>query len=393
MKIHVQPPRLKTKGKVKRSATWLELYFDLVFVIAIGGLVHQFEHLHTIKDAVFFVTLFIPVWWAWVGHTVYATRFDTDDFSHRLFSIFIILSAIIMRIALQDEFPQGMKVFALGYILARCSLITLYIRAGLSEPKVRKMIVLYVVGFGLGAGFWIVSLFQSYQLMLYFWWIGIVVDFAVPWLGRKKILSRYPLDTSHLPERFGLFTIIVLGETLVGVVSGLSLTGWTIFHMSIGILLFLVSVSIWWVYFGYLNAVDHTRYLGSGQPFIYAHLPLVMGITILGSTGKALLINVMENTFLPVLLVQFFLAIGFFAFSFLIIVRISYREARKLYVLYLMYFISSTVLVLFVNRNNFNEFILLSVGVTVLFFAVVNLNLQKMINTIKEENVLCQQEK
>lgn len=381
------PPQLKLKGNTKRSATWLELFFDLVFVIAIGGLAHRIEHPNGIKDILMFITFFIPVWWAWVGHTVYSTRFDTYDISHRLFSILIMLAAIIMRISLQDDLQQSMRVFAIGYILARCSLIGLYIRAGLYERRAKKMVLLYVVGFGAGVTFWITSLFLSYPLVYYFWWIGIAIDLAVPWLGRKKILSQYPLDTSHLPERFGLFTIIVLGEILVGVVSGLSITGWNFIHICIGILLFCISVSIWWAYFGYLHRTDHSRHLGSGQPFIYAHLPLVMGITILGGTSKTILLTVMKGEFLYILLPQLFFGVAFFALSFLLIVRISYVNARSIYWIYFIYFSFFMPLLFLADSEHFNKIIMLSATATIVFFVVISISLQKMINLTVIENV------
>jgi low temperature requirement protein LtrA len=75
---------------------------------------------------------------------------------------------------------------------------------------------LYLTGFGIGAALWAISILTPPPARFVLWALGPAVDFATPWIGRHTgVLRRFPLDTLHLPERFGLFTIIVLGETLL----------------------------------------------------------------------------------------------------------------------------------------------------------------------------------
>ncbi|HEY9905513.1 MAG TPA: low temperature requirement protein A, partial [Candidatus Sericytochromatia bacterium] len=84
-----RPPRLHTSkdNEKERHATWLELFYDLVFVVAIAELAHNLEGDTSLSGFFGFVFLFIPIWWCWVGTTFYATRFDTDDLGHRLFAL------------------------------------------------------------------------------------------------------------------------------------------------------------------------------------------------------------------------------------------------------------------------------------------------------------------
>jgi low temperature requirement protein LtrA len=124
------------------------------------------------------------------------------------------------------------------------------------------------------------------------WAIGLCIDFVTPWIGRKRFLHKAPLDTSHFPERFGLFTIIVLGESILAVVSGLSKIDWNLLSVFSGILAFILAVIIWWIYFTFIQEVKHECYLGSGQPFIYAHLPIVISLTAIGAS----LSNIIQNS-------------------------------------------------------------------------------------------------
>lgn len=86
MKAWLQPPQLRSRedGEDHRHATWLELFYDLVFVVAIAQLAHNLSNDVSLSGFSGFVVLFIPVWWAWIGTTFYANRFDSDDIGHRL---------------------------------------------------------------------------------------------------------------------------------------------------------------------------------------------------------------------------------------------------------------------------------------------------------------------
>ncbi len=286
------PPRLRLAGsKEKRAATWLELFFDLVFVIAVAELVHRLAHHISFADLMQFTALFIPVWWAWVGHTVYATRFDTDDLLHRLLTLAMMFAAAVMAVQIPTALEGGAAGFAAGYVLARLCLLLLYGRASRHVPEARQMTALYLSGFGLGAFCWLISIALPPPVQFVWWYTGISIDFLIPWLGRKRILQKFPLDTSHLPERFGLLTIIVLGETLLAVVAGLSAAEWELFSFSAAVMGFILAVSIWWLYFTYIHAADHQRNLGSGQPFIYLHLPLVISLAAIGAGVRNLIIH------------------------------------------------------------------------------------------------------
>ena len=322
------PPRLRLPGSgEKRSATWLELFFDLVFVISVAELVHRLGHHVSVLEVGQFIALFIPVWWCWVGHTVYATRFDTDDMIHRLLTFTMMFAAAIMAMQIPTAFKTGSSGFAAGYVLARLCLLMLYIRARRHVPEAREMTTLYLSGFGLGALSWFISLLVPPPERFILWGIGIGIDFIIPWLGRKTILQKAPLDTSHFPERFGLFTIIVLGETILAVVSGLSDKVWRWPSITAAILAFILAVSIWWLYFTYIHKADHAGKLGSGQPFIYGHLPLVLALAAIGAGVKNMILEAHESALSFQTNILLTGAIGIWLLSFLLIQYVSIERS------------------------------------------------------------------
>lgn len=277
------PPQLRLPdGKVERHSTWLELFYDLVFAVAVTQLGDELSQHLSFMGILQFTALFIPVWWAWAGHTVYSTRFDTDDFLHRVVTFIMMFAAAIMAVQIPTALGQGASGFAVGFILSRVCLLFLYAHALYHLPKIKSMALLYLLGFGLGTSCWIISFFIPTPQKFIFWTVGIVIDFLVPWIGKQRILVKAPLDTSHIPERFGTFTTIVLGETILAVILGLSHTSWHFSSVSTAILAFILGILIWWLYYTYLQSSNYKCSLSSGQPFIYGHLPLVISLVIIG---------------------------------------------------------------------------------------------------------------
>lgn len=276
-------PQLRLVDSDKeRHATWLELFFDLVFVVAITQLGTRLSaHLDFI-NTIQFIFLFIPVWWAWVGHTVFATRFDTDDGVHRLVTFIMMYAAAIMAVQIPSALEQGANGFALGFIIARLGLLFLYFRAHIHLPTIKQITTLYLLGFGLGVICWILSLFINAPSKFIFWMLGLGIEFITPWIGKKNILIKAPLDTSHIPERFGLFTIIVLGETVFAVILGITHAHWQWLAIIISVLAFILAIIIWWSYYTYMQMTDYKCSLNSGQPFIYTHLLLMVSLVVIG---------------------------------------------------------------------------------------------------------------
>jgi low temperature requirement protein LtrA len=132
------PPRLRTDEE--RSASWLELFFDLVFVVAIAQLALALADDLSPVGFTRFLLLFVPVWWSWVGYTNYADRFDTDDPVFRAMMIFGMLAMAVLAVSVPDAFSGGSEAFALSYVAVRVLLILLYERARRNVPAARALI-------------------------------------------------------------------------------------------------------------------------------------------------------------------------------------------------------------------------------------------------------------
>ncbi len=295
----LRPPCLRTaeEGGELRHTTWMEAFYDLVFVVTVAALGKRLYNDDSPAGILRFAGLFVPVWWAWVGHTIYAARFDTDDLVHRLATAAMMLAAAGMAVQIPSALEEGSAGFAAAYVGARVILILLYFGARYTVPEAREVASLYITGFGLGAGLWAVSIFVPPPARYALWVAGLAVDFATPWVGRwQGILRRFPLSTSHLPERFGLFTIIVLGETILGVVGGMSQVRWQAASVATAALAFAIAVCIWWIYFTFVEEAPFICNLGSGQPYIYSHLPIVVAVVIIGVGMRHAIVEATQPT-------------------------------------------------------------------------------------------------
>jgi low temperature requirement protein LtrA len=283
-KLMFRPPRLRIGGgNEERHATWMELFYDLLFVAVVAQLSLQLSHNLSPFGILRFVLLFVPVWWAWIGQAFYATRFDTDDLGHRLFIIAQMFAVAAMAVTVHQGFSRGSAGFALSYAAVRFILVGEYIGADIFVPAARPIIRRYEIGFGIAATFWLVSAFipPPYRFML--WGIGLLIDFGTP-LTAGRLHSQLAPHAGHLPERFALFTLIVLGESITGVVSGLSQQQWSPSSAAAAILGLSLAFSLWWVYFDNVDAAPIRAARTGGhiwiyQTWLYSHLPLVIGLT------------------------------------------------------------------------------------------------------------------
>ena len=144
-----------------RHATWLELFYDLVFVVVIFQLAHNLEEDFSLYGFLGFLALFVPVWWSWIGAVFYATRFDTDDLGHRILVLLQMVGAAALAVNVSDGLGDDSVGFALSYAAIRIILVLEYVRTGISKsfssatPLIRR----YSRGFLCAAIVWIISAF------------------------------------------------------------------------------------------------------------------------------------------------------------------------------------------------------------------------------------------
>ncbi len=281
----IRPPRLQTVTEEERSATWLELFYDLVFVATVAMLGTRLVANTSLTGWFSYAGYFILVWWLWASHTFYADRYDTDDLVYRFLAGGQMVAIAILAASVSTGPSASTVVFAAAYSAARILLLLLYARAYRFVPATRQLVRGYLTGFGIGAVLWIVSIFVPEPVRFWLWGVALVIDLATPFIVRKAQAAA-PLDVSHLPERFGLFTILVLGETIVAVTVGLSHVEWQWTTTIAGVAGLAVATGLWWIHFDNVDG-RVVRRKGGGkawQPtvWIYSHLPLAVGIAMVG---------------------------------------------------------------------------------------------------------------
>jgi low temperature requirement protein LtrA len=284
--FRLEPPRLRTTADPgeERHATWFELYFDLVFVAAVGELASALARDPSAPVFARFAALFVVLAWAWAGFTFYANRFDTDDLIYRLAKSGAMLAIAALAVNLHRVMAgQGGTVgFAAGYVVVRSLLVALYIRARLHvRGPGRDLINIYIANFSLTTGLWLLSIFLPEPYRFVLWGLALVIDLATPpraW----PALAGAPIVVSHLTDRFGTFFIIVLGASVVGVVAGVAGFVFSFESWVVAGVCFVIALSLWWIYFDLAD----TSVLGRGVlglVYVYGHFPLLGGVAAFGA--------------------------------------------------------------------------------------------------------------
>jgi low temperature requirement protein LtrA len=281
----VRPPDLNQDSD--RSATRLELFFDLAFVLFVARCADLLAKDETWHGAAVFAAVLTIGWWAWASTTLYANRFDTDDAVFRLLTLTAMAGVVAMAAAVDkiDE-PTG-RWFVLGYVVIRLALVAGYARAWRHVPKARSTARLYLIGHGLGAAIWLVSLAVPTPARYVLWGVGVFADLVWP-TAAARLKDAVPLHLEHLPERFGLFVILVLGESVAAVVTGLHDGEWKPPVVLTAVAAFVVAVALWWIYFDLSGGAAKRRLAAEGDGattkhgvhdfYVYVHLPLAVSL-------------------------------------------------------------------------------------------------------------------
>jgi low temperature requirement protein LtrA len=272
------PPLLTADGhdRDERHASWLELFFDLVFAGAVGQLAGALQNDPTLGSLARFALLFTPVWWVWVQFAYYADRHESEETTHRV----AFLSAILLCVGLAASAPRALAGDTTGFIIAFASLrglqLLLYARAWYALPATRPLYGRYLIFFAAGGGLWLSSLAVAGSARFGFWAAGLACD-AVGALAMLDPFRRLPVNPAHLADRFQLFVLIVLGESVTRLISAATERPWSVPLVVVLAAALLILAALWWAW---LTAADPDA-LG-GMPamarFTAVNLPIVLAI-------------------------------------------------------------------------------------------------------------------
>ena len=278
-------PRLRTLEPTEgeRHASWLELFFDLVFVLAVAQTAHVLSAHADFGGFLKYAALFVPVWWAWVGFTFYADRFESDETSYRVLTFAGMLSVAALSLTLENAFSaRGDAPFIICYVLARLTLMALYARAAYHIPLARALCLQFIAGLGSAAVLLLASLLFEPPARYVIWAIALVLELSIPFLNLKAT-RVFPIDRSHIPERFGLFTIIVLGEAVIATANGAARVEWNFATIATACLGFAMAACVWWINFDFVeDSAIKSKALVPRFVYLYGHFFIVASIVAIG---------------------------------------------------------------------------------------------------------------
>ncbi|GAB2707455.1 low temperature requirement protein A [Kitasatospora kifunensis] len=266
----------RSRGEAHRTATSLELFFDLCFVVAVaqGGrqLATALGEGHLRVAVLGYLMAFFAIWWAWMNFTWFASAYDCDDVPYRVTTLVqitgaLILAAGIPRMFLDRDFTLGV----LGYVVMRLALVTQWLRASHGESgAARTMTRSYAAGIALVQVGWVVVLLLPSSVVPWVLPFGVIAELSVPAIAERRVQSTW--HPHHISERYGLFTLIVLGETVsaatVAVQSAVDE------HEALGKLIpvavggLLLCFAAWWIYFA---APIHEHLRSNRQAFLWGY--------------------------------------------------------------------------------------------------------------------------
>src|SRR3954447_11915639 len=283
----VRPPVVSTGED--RSATPLELFFDLAYVLVVSELAGALLEDLRWDALARFAGLFAILWLSWVGFTLYGNRFDTDDVVFRSAKLLATLGVAGCAASAPEGTDRHATAFAACYLLIRLVLAALYARAWVHVREERAAIRVYLLASAVTAALWALSIAVPAPARYLLWAVAALVDVAGP-VAATAMRRSLPLHLEHLPERFGLLVILVLGEMLGAVVSGVHDRAWAAGSVVLGASAFVVAAALWWSYFDVGADVSARRLQHAEEEdderaaderhdlFVYGHLPLTLGI-------------------------------------------------------------------------------------------------------------------
>ncbi|CAN7340470.1 low temperature requirement protein A [Phenylobacterium sp. LjRoot164] len=274
--------------------TFIELFFDLVFVFAITQLSHSLLKHLTPMGAVQTGLLFLAVWWVWIFTCWITNWMDPEQPVVRLLLLALMLAGLLMTTSLPEAFEDKGLLFACAFVVMQVgrSLFMLWALRRHNERNYRNFLRI-TAWLSVSGAFWIAGGLSEGGLRLALWGVAVAIEFASPSLGfwtpglGRSTTGDWDVEGGHMAERCALFVIIALGETLL-------VTGATFAElpMSAGVLAafgasFVASVAMWWIYFDAAAERASSQFAKSDDPgriarlaYTYIHLPLLAGIVV-----------------------------------------------------------------------------------------------------------------
>jgi low temperature requirement protein LtrA len=297
-------PIIRSGAEGEQRATFFELFFDLVYVFAVTQLSHYLLADISWAGAARTAFMLVAVYWAWNYTTWMTNWFDPDTSPVRLVLAFVMAASLLMSVAIPKGFGAYSLLFACAYSglqIGRNSFVVAVTPRGLFNQNFRRILAWSV----LSAPLWVAGgVVDGNASRWVLWLVALGLDLAAPmvtyWVpgAGPTPMSQWQIEGAHFGERFQLFVIIALGETVVLAGATASRAGLSVAVAAALLLAFLSSAALWWLYFDQVAGTVFERIRAAtaedrGQigrdVYTYLHLPIIAGI-VLAAVGDELVI-------------------------------------------------------------------------------------------------------
>jgi low temperature requirement protein LtrA len=318
------PMRPRDPHESHRAATPLELFFDLTFVVAVSlasiGLADQIGHHHGWGAVGNFVIAFFAVWWGWLNFTWFASAYDSDDWLYRVMTLVQMGGALTVAAGIPDLLDkQSYGTLVVGYVIMRVAMGCQWLRAAHADPDRRVTALKYAVGIWLVQIAWVLRLLASGGAVgIALFVLLVIAELAVPLVAERHAVTPY--HPEHVAERYGLFTIIVLGEGVLAstnaVIAGVHEGEHVASLVTVAVCGLIILAGMWWFYFEISSRNDLASSLLRSMVWGYGHFFVFAAAAAVSSGIELQIERVTGHTDASRLAIGFTLAVPIAVFLF-----------------------------------------------------------------------------
>ena len=329
------PPRVPRVSAVLRDGervTPLELFFDLVFVLALTQCTTLIVHTPTWDGMLKGLLVLGVLWWSWTGYAWLTSVVDPEEGAVRLAMFAAMAAFLVAALCVPGAFGADALLFACAYAAVRAAHIALFVIASRHDPDLRRSVVGLAASTAVGVGLLVAAAFSGGALQLGLWALALLLDYGGPFVFG---IEGWKLVPGHFAERHGAIVIIALGESIVAIGIGArpAIGAGVVVAAVLGV---VVAAALWWAYFDVVAIVAGRRLARAAaggernriarDSYSYLHLPMVAGIALIAVGIKRTLLGVDD----PLKLVPAAALLGGAAMYLLAHVAFRLRNMRSL---------------------------------------------------------------
>lgn len=291
--LFINPLLPRNPDENHRAATPLELLYDLVYVVAIATLAHSLNHTlsqwhHVGHSLLMYILIFWAIWWPWNSYTWFSSQYDTDDVQFRIATFVQMIGAMIMAVGVESAYLKSdFMIIMIGYVIMRIPTVFLWFKVAKDDKKHRVSALRYAYGI------LFLQIAWSLMILFYFSWFILLslffLSLLLPIYAESANKSSIRHHSEHIEERFGLLTIIVLGESIVSSIDAIEKLIQS-FHPELFYIIgggTITLFSMWWLYFD-IKVADKLNTAKNSFIFGYGHFILFASAA---ATGALLTVN------------------------------------------------------------------------------------------------------